>query len=233
MSEVADAILASLAQVERERRRRSDDASLAGHVRAVKGYQQARLAATYADLAATPRYQAATRFFLDELYGPDDFVQRDAQFARVVPALVRLFPAEVAATVLALAQLHALSERLDSEMGAASAAAAAPGEAGASLALDAAAYARSWRTVGQPQAREQQIVLLLQVGQALDRLTRKRVLRTGLHMMRGPARAAGLEALQRFLETGFDAFGAMGGAREFLQTIAERERQLGRALFAG
>ena len=51
--------------------------------------------------------------------------------------------------------------------------------------------------------------------------------------MRGPAAAAGLGALQGFLERGFDTFREMGGAREFLAVIANRERALAAALFGG
>lgn len=219
----ADSILAGLAEVESERARRAADPALAQRVNALKHYQQQRLRHTYADLLASTRYRQAARFFLEELYGPDDFVQRDLQFARVVPAVVRLFPGEVVGTVVALSQLHALSERLDTQM-----AEALPGTA-----LDAASYGTAWRAVGQAAERDRQIALLLQVGQSLDRHTRSRLLRASLHMMRGPARAAGLEALQRFLEAGFDAFGGMGGAKEFLETIAERERALAASLFAG
>ena len=61
-------------------------------------------------------------------------------------------------------------------------------------------------------------------------LTRNPLLRHTLRLMRGPARAAGLGELQRFLESGFDTFKAMGGAREFLSIIAARERALARAL---
>jgi len=50
-----------------------------------------------------PRYGPAAHFFLEELYGPRDFADRDTQFARVVPALVRLFPREIVATVAILA----------------------------------------------------------------------------------------------------------------------------------
>jgi hypothetical protein len=39
--------------------------------------------------------------------------------------------------------------------------------------------------------------------------------------------------LQAFLERGFDTFKAMGGARDFLDMIAERERDLAARLFAG
>lgn len=219
----AEAILAGLAEVERERHRRAADTALGARVTALKHYQQQRLRHTYADLLASARYRLAATFFLEELYGPADFVQRDAQFARVVPAIARLFPDEVVATVVALSQLHALSERMDTAMALAL-------DAGV---LDATAYGRAWRAVGQPAERERQIALLLQVGRALDRHTRSRWLRASLHMMRAPARAAGLDALQRFLEAGFDAFGGMGGAKEFLQTIAERERRLAAALFAG
>lgn len=219
----AEAILAGLAEVESERRRRLLDPGLGERVDALKHYQQQRLRRTYADLLADARYRAAANFFLDELYGPEDFVQRDAQFARVVPAMVHLVPAEVVGTVAALAQLHALSERLDTQM-----AEALPGTQ-----VDANSYARAWRAVGQPAERERQIALMLQLGEAMDRHTRSRLLRTSLHLMRAPARAAKLDALQHFLEAGFDAFGAMGGAKEFLQTIATRERRLAAELFAG
>jgi hypothetical protein len=225
-SPAAQAILASLAEVERERVRRAADPALARCVHAVKRFQQRRLADTYADLAAMPRYRQATRFFLDELYGPEDFSRRDAQFARVVPGL-KLFPEEVGRTIVALGELHALSERLDSQMGAAVGPQADSGE------LDAAAYGQAWRAVGQADERERQIALLMQVGHALDRHTRSRLLRASLHMMRAPARAAGLDALQHFLEAGFDAFGAMGGANDFLALIGTRERKLAAQLFAG
>ncbi|MBL8340851.1 MAG: hypothetical protein JNL30_05215 [Rubrivivax sp.] len=226
----AEAILASLDEVRRERERRTADPALAKRVHLVKHFQQQRLAAAYSDLAAMPRYRQATAFFLDELYGPEDFARRDTQFARVVGGL-KLLPQEVAQTIVALGELHALSERLDSQM--AQRWAEAAGTAAESGELDAQAYGHAWRAVGQPEHRERQIALLLQVGEALDRHTRSRLLRATLHMMRAPARAAGLEALQHFLEAGFDAFGAMGGAKEFLRIIGQRERKLAAQLFAG
>jgi hypothetical protein len=50
--------------------------------------------------------------------------------------------------------------------------------------------------------------------------------------MRGPARAAGLSELQTFLETGFDTFREMRGAKPFLDTIVARETQIAKALFS-
>ena len=221
MPDIASRILQSLAAVDVERRQRAGTPTLAGDVAALKAYQQRRFARTHASLLAHPRYGRAANFFLNELYGPQDFTQRDAQFSRIVPALVRLFPADTVATVESLAAVHALSERLDTAM-----AVHLAGEA-----PSRASYVRAWQATGEPAARARQIELVMSVGQALDRHTRSFMLRASLKAMRGPARAAGMGALQTFLESGFDAFGAMGGAKEFLAAIHARETALAERLF--
>jgi hypothetical protein len=217
----AELIQHDLQAVEAERHARDRDPLLASRVLALKRYQQARFRHSYADLLATPRYAAAAGFFLEELYGPADFRSRDAQFARIVPALVRLFPAEVVDTVRQLAALHALSERLDTQLA----------RALAVPAIDAPAYAQAWRQCGDAPGRQAQIDLTVAVGTALDALTRKPLLRQSLRMMRGPAQLAGLADLQHFLECGFDTFKAMRGAAEFLSTVRVREEALVQALF--
>jgi hypothetical protein len=215
-------ILEHLRSVALERHQRRGDATLERRVRAVKAYQHLRFAKTYADLLAQPRYAKAARFFLDDLYGPHDFNERDDQFARIVPALVRLFPHEIVQTVRALAELHAISELLDTCLA----------QELATDDVDAAAYVGGWQRVGRPADRERQIVLMSEIGQALDRYTRNPVLRHTLRLMRAPARAAGLGALQTFLERGFETFRDMRGADDFLDTIATRERALAATLFA-
>ena len=217
----AESLLNELRAVDAERARRAADAMLEARVQALKAWQQRRFASTYADLLAHPRYEAATRFFLHELYGPDDYRQRDAQFARVIPTLTRLFPDEVVETVARLARLHALSERLDTCM-----AGHLP-----SPDITPADYAAAWRACGEPASRQQQIDLTMAVGESLDHLTRKPLLRQTLRLMRGPAQMAGLGTLQQFLETGFDTFRAMRGAGEFLSTVKQREEALACALF--
>lgn len=219
----AESLLNELRAVEAERARRASDAALEARVRALKAYQQRRFAHTYADLLANPRYEAATRFFLQELYGPGDYRQRDAQFARVIPTLTRLFPEDVVDTVAKLARLHALSERLDTRMA----------EHLLSPDISPRDYAIAWRACGEPASRQQQIELTMAVGESLDRLTRKPLLRQTLKLMRGPAQMAGLGALQNFLETGFDTFRAMRGAGEFLATVKQREEALAHTLFSG
>ena len=218
----ADDILANLQVVAHERAVRQADAALDARVTTLKAHQQQRFERSYADMLASARYGAAARFFLQELYGPGDFTRRDAQFSRVVPALVRLFPKAVVETVAHLSALHALTESLDTAM------------AAHSTVVDwtPALYRHAWQQTGRRPDREAQIALTVAVAGELDTLTRKPLLRKTLHLMRGPARAAGLAELQGFLETGFDTFAAMGGAKDFIALVATRERSFAAAQFA-
>lgn len=211
----------SLRLVHDERTRRAATPGLAERVQAVKAYQQRRFAHTYADMLASPRYRPASQFFLGELYGPGDFHVRDQQFARVVPALTRIFPQDIVRTVAMLAQLHGLSEQLDSAMG----------EALDSEPVSALAYGAAWQATGQHSKRTEQIALTVQVAGSLDLITQRRWIRSSLRLMRSAAQAAGLGKLQTFLEAGFDAFKAMNGAAEFIAAIEEREQRLAAALF--
>jgi len=221
MQPLADLIRQQLHTVAQQRAVRARDPALAERVRGLKAYQQQRFRRTYADLLEDSRFGPPTRFFLEELYGPGDFSERDAQFERIVGPLVRLFPEDVTATVAQLARLHALSETLDTVM-----AQHAP-----TSHWSPSVYVHAWQSTGGPADRERQIHLMLDIGEALERYTRNPLLRHSLRAMRGPSRAAGLSALQRFLETGFETFRQMRGAQPFLRTVAERERQLCEALF--
>ena len=77
----------SLGRVIAMRARLHADAVLGARWLAVKRFQSQRLARTYADLLASERYRESCEFFLEELYGPKDFEQRDQEVQRVVPRL--------------------------------------------------------------------------------------------------------------------------------------------------
>ncbi len=201
---------------------------LASSVAAIKGFQSLRFAGTYADLLSSPRFKAAARFFLEELYSDKDYAERDAQFSRIAGAMQKFFPQQVVATAVSLARLHALTEALDHAMGQA-------WLAQDGLQSEVARYISAWRTVGRRPEREGQLSIVMDIGMEMARLTRTPGLRMMLRMMRGPAAAAGLGSLQRFLESGFDTFAAMarqrGSVEEFLEIIRARESTLIAALF--
>ena len=166
-------------------------------------------------------------FFLNELYSDKDYAERDQQFARIASTIAKLFPQSVVATAAALAEVHALTERLDDAMAHAYLAL----QTGNPSQREAARYIACWRQVANPAARHQQLDVVLALGRSLDSLTRKPGLLTLLKMMRGPAATAGLASLQKFLEAGFDAFKTMRGADEFLELITLRETDLIQRLF--
>ncbi len=143
--------------------------------------------------------------------------------------LEQTFPADVLATAVEVAQLHALSEELDHAMAQAWLA-RMPERWRPGALLDAATYVAVWRSVGRREDRLWQLQTVLALGQTLSRLTRKKALGWMLRMMHGPAKAAGLADLQRFLSLGFDTFGLMatqpGAAVVFLDTIGQREAGL-------
>ena len=227
MTTPAQTIEDALQLVAQFRQQHADDPALAKSISEVKRFQARRFHATYADLLHHPRYADAARFFLQELYSDKDYASRDQQFARIASTIARLFPQSVVATAAALAEVHALTETLDDRM----ARAWHEDTLAAPQGSEPARYIRCWRQSGDRAARQQQLEVVLQLGQELDRLTRARGLRTLLKMMRRPAAAAGLDALQHFLETGFDAFARMGGAAQFLSLVRQRESEWIRALF--
>ena len=198
-------------------------------VTAVKSFQSRRFTGTYPDLLRSAEYGDAARFFLVELYSEKDYSKRDLQFAKIAGALQRLFPRQVVGTAVALAELHVLTEELDSAM------AVAWIEQRAMSSADLTCYVNAWNMVGRACDRAQQLELVLQIGGELDHLTRTPGLRMMLRMMRRPASATGLADLQRFLESGFDTFADItdrgASVTEFLDTIHERELKLMDALF--
>lgn len=216
----AQIIRDAVAEVERLRQESRELPDIGRAVAEIKRFQARRFSGTYADLLSSGPYAPAARFFLEELYSDRDYADRDAQFARIANAVEKMFPRDVAETAAGLARLHALTESLDHGM-------ARAGRLTDDA--DAAGYVRAWKNVGRREDRLLQLETVLSIGAELSRLTRTPGLRLMLKMMRGPASAAGMSSLQRFLEAGFDTFGSVaktpGGAERFLSTIREREQR--------
>ena len=222
---VEQTLVAELAHVARLHTERLANPILAGALERVANWQARRLHATYADLAAQPRYLHAIEFFETDLYGGGDFAKRDADLARVMPVMSRMLPVGVIGTVAKAVALNALSQELDRML-----LARLPRPDGR---FTVAEYCRAFRRMGHRPERERQIAFIGEIGRALDHYVDKPLIHGALKMMRQPAKLAGLEALQHFLERGVGAFRRMRGADEFLATIAARESALMESIFAG
>ena len=181
-------------------------------------WQRQRLDATYADLRASDRYLPACEFFLDELYGGRDVVERDRQLERAAPVMRRFLPDHLLNAVGDAMQLQAISLEFDLRL--------------SYLLFDVDPitqpdYAAAYRHHGDWSGRERQLLLIRQLGELLGETVQKPLVHRLVRLMHGPAVLAGFGALQIFLRDGLQAFAVMGEADHFLDTISDRE---GRAL---
>jgi hypothetical protein len=197
------------------------DPRLARQLSRLQKWQSKRLLRSHADLHAHPRYRLAVEFFFNELYG-GDARRRDTDMIKVQRAMERLLPREGLESLCLAVQLETLSQELDADV-----ARALPEGA-----ITVERYAEAYRVAGRRADRERQIELTSEIGEYLDKVVRKPMVRTLVKLARKPAHAAGFGLLQEFLERGLDAFEAMHGADEFLRTVRDRERRAMVRLFA-
>lgn len=206
-------------RLEQQRQRSPQRASV---LRGLQAWQTSRLAMTYADLRSHPRLAPAVEFFLSDLYGAHDFLERDTQLMRAMPLLRRALPAAALRVLEDAIELEVITGELDQAM-----ATELTGNG-----IDPARYAAAYRTVARPEARRRQIDLSLEIGAQLDRIAQRGWLALALRAAHGPAHVAGFGVLQDFLERGLAAFRHMRDARVLLEAIEAREGALMRALFA-
>ncbi|WP_407351475.1 FFLEELY motif protein [Luteimonas sp. R10] len=192
----------------------------------LRRWQAERLQRSFARFLRDPRRRAAAEFFLTDVYGDRDFARRDADIARVIPMMQKLLPTRLLVTIASAIELGALSHALDLRM-----AEALQRLAPRRRRLDQALYAQAYREVGLPRLRGRQIALIEEVGGGFGRALKARGVAALLAFSRGPARLAGLDELQGFLERGYAAFEQLGDVEGFVAEIGGDEREVMRRLF--
>ena len=74
---------------------------LPAEIALLRRFQSQRLARTHADLLSSQRYRPAAQFFLNDVYAPRDFSQRDADMQRFYEGVRKVLP-ERAVSILSL-----------------------------------------------------------------------------------------------------------------------------------
>ena len=194
----------------------------------LREWQANRLKNSFAHFMTDPKKRPAAEFFLTDLYGDADFMQRDAEAARILPVMSRLLPENLLIAAVDAIELSVLSHALDMRM--ARTLARIKTDSGALTEQD---YCKAYRLVGMRRLRQQQIDLVMDVGSRLDAVVKKHGISRLLSASRLPARMLGLQHLQSFLERGFRAFNHLGGAKSFLNAINRQESVISRRLLAG
>jgi len=192
----------------------------------IQTWQRERLANTYTDLTSQKRYAAAGDFFLGELYGGLHFRQRDQEMERVLPVMVRMLRDDMILALAEAFELQAMSLDFDMQM-------TALFQKSGWAELNMSRYAKIYRVCGHAHEREQQIVLIRDLGVVLNKLVHHRLVMMLIRMLRGPAIAAGFGLLQSFLENGLNAFKIMGDGTQFIDAIWQRENDFMHSILAG
>jgi hypothetical protein len=187
----------------------------------LRSWQSQRLAQTYADLLADPHTAPACRFFLSDIYGPRDYSQRDYDIARIHAFVSRVLPAQTVQLLTDAVELNRLTNVLDHEL-----CRALFDQLGVTDTITAQQYAAGYRLCNNEAIRVQQIDLTTHVLHAVGAGARLRVVGMAMKVVRGPAQRAGWIELYDFLERGYAAFRQIQDTQAFVDTIAQRERQI-------
>lgn len=206
------------------------DGKLLGLV-ALKEWQCNRLIASHYHLWEVERFQPAITFFVNELYGPKDFTERDADIAKVVPKMEKWLPERAFHSLEIAIRLNSLSQDLDlALLEQLNAAGIDPTQEGA---LNAAAYAVAYQACDNATDRTLQLDFIEKLGNDLAKVVKIPGISMILKMARTPAQTLGVESLQQFLEDGFQAFKKLGKVEDFIVPIIGEERRIMAALFNG
>lgn len=215
MATTLELIISHLQHAE-ELHHKTQSLGLVNELRVLQNWQTKRLLITHQDFWESKRFRPAMEFFIDELYGPKDFSQRDQEIARVVPKMAKLLPKQALQSLEAALRLNSLSHDMDLKLA----------ENLAGLPINRTNYADAYRKCDNRAQREQQIELLQGLGADLADVVKIKGISTLLMLSRKPARVAGVESLHSFLERGYKAFKQLGNVDDFIQPIVSRERQI-------
>lgn len=190
-------------------------------LRALQTWQTQRLLTTHQDLWHAKRFKPAMQFFIDELYGPKDFAQRDAQLAKVVPKMAKILPEKALVSLQAALRLNSLSLSLDIAML----------ETLKDKPLNRVTYFECYRKSGDYTQRHEQIQLLQALGLDLAQVVKIPGISGILFLARKPAKLYGVISLHEFLEKGFKSFKKLGKVSDFIDPIIMRETQMMDAIY--
>jgi len=198
------------------------------HLIRLREIQTARLRNTYADLFSDPQYFLAGEFFLKDIYGVQDFSQRNYDAERLYAIMSRFLP-EIALQLLSdTIRLNRMTDQLDHLLS--RILADMVDQKGEITQQD---YIKGFRLCDNYAARKLQIDLATRVLKEAVQGARRRFFSAGLRMVRIPATRAGWKDTCDFLECGAQACKPMRNVNYFIQTIQQRELKILDQIYAG
>lgn len=194
----------------------AEKAGLMPSIRAVQAWQCKRLLATHEEMYQQKRFKPAVEFFINELYGPSDFRQRDEDIARIVPKMSKFLPEKALQSLASALHLNALSFELDFDLA----------KKLMDTEINRDTYAKAYIHCDNLAARQQQIEYIRTLGIDLADVVKMKGISSLLFISRKPAKMAGVLALHEFLEKGFKSFKNLGDVQDFIIPIVKKEQQI-------
>lgn len=198
----------------------AEQAGIMPSIRAVQDWQCKRLLVSHQEMYQQKRFRPAVEFFINELYGPKDFSQRDQDIARIVPKMSKFLPEKALQSLASALHLNTLSFELDFDL------AKHLGDEP----INRDTYAKAYISCDNLTARQKQIDYIRTLGQDLADVVRMKGISSLLFISRKPAKMAGVLALHEFLETGYKAFKILGNVEEFILPVINKEQLILRQL---
>lgn len=179
--------------------------------------QSQRLRASHQDLAHHPRYSTLAEFFFQDIYGPQEFYERDARFRQLYSKLVVIVgprPLELMREAIELVELTQVLDDflLDVLI-----------LHGKAATLTFEDYEWAYRTCDNYQARVEQIERTGATIRAVSELGRLPLIDWQLNTLRLPAKRLGWAPTLDFLIRGYKALRRAGDIEPFIATIETRE----------
>ncbi len=195
------------------------DAQRAALRQRLRAFQSQRLRREHDDLARSAEHGVLAQFFFEDIYGPQEFRERDARFRQLYNKLEPIVGPRPLATLKEALELVELTDILDDYL---IDVLALHDLADCWTAQD---YEWAYAACDNYLARIEQIERIGATMRSLADLTRLPLLDWHLQALRLPARRLGWEPTLAFLVRGYRAFRHARHVERFVRTIETRERQ--------
>lgn len=183
-----------------------------------------RIKRTHTTLFSQPQYHLMTQYFLNRLYGGPDFDLLASQIERLLKyahKAEKLLPENAIKTGTKSVSLAVLAMQLDEQIAL---------QLLKDYPLDQPITDEMMRLtllkLDQKQQRLQQLALLDDLGEALDKYMRSFMMYAAFKMCKGTAHKYHFDLMYEFIQDGFNAMKPMKSAEKFIKSFTAVERQI-------
>lgn len=197
---------------------------LAQRLADVQAWQKQRMQKTHVEFFAQPNHQLMTAYFLNRLYGAEDFDILSRQIRRLTNnagIVEKVIPSSALKTGDTGVELARLAIQLDEEI-----AKYLLEQHPADYPLNDEVMRLAYLACDQASARHHQMDLLEVLGEKLDLYVRSRIVKTAFKLAKGTAKRYRIDPVYDFIDDGFKAMEPLNSAKNFVQVFTSKERQI-------